>query len=107
MNAFAKALSAALNYAIVSHDVLNNHQDIGFLYKESPAFEQDSGWRLFSGMESDEYVENPAHFSTLLLSDVLQDYPQLNELMSEKEGAWEWDDILSRYVAVSDWQPRD
>lgn len=32
---------------------------VGYMYRESPHLALDSGWRFFSGTESDEYVNNP------------------------------------------------
>lgn len=32
---------------------------VNFMYREQPDYEQDSGWRFFSGYESDEYLDNP------------------------------------------------
>ncbi|ULJ63004.1 DUF2185 domain-containing protein [Wielerella bovis] len=107
MNPFAQALSAALEYAIVSRQVSVDGEPIGFVYREPAAFPHDSGWRMFSGAETDEYVENPAHFDTLVLRDLLAGNPELADLMKEKQGAWEWDDETGTFVPVSDWQPQE
>lgn len=107
MNAFAQALSAALKYAIVSRQVSEGGEFVGFLYHEEPAFEQDSGWRIFSGNEDDQYADNPNNFITAPLSDVLNTHPEIAALMSQANGAWEWDDTSEQYVAVTDWQPKD
>ena len=32
---------------------------IGYMYREAPDFVEDSGWRFFSGVEGQEYVDNP------------------------------------------------
>lgn len=32
---------------------------IGYMYRESPDFGSDSGWRFFSGSESQEYLDDP------------------------------------------------
>lgn len=103
-NPFAQALSAALQYAIVSRQVSDEGEFIGFLYREEPAFEHDSGWRFFSGAEDDEYADNPDHFITAPLSDVLNTHPEITPLMSQTSGAWEWDDEQENYVAAADWQ---
>lgn len=36
---------------------------VGFMYREQPESEIDSGWRFFSGLESQEYVDDPDHLS--------------------------------------------
>jgi hypothetical protein len=35
--------------------------EIGFMYRERPDGPEDSGWRFFSGDESQEYLDNPDH----------------------------------------------
>ncbi|MBY0536945.1 MAG: DUF2185 domain-containing protein [Chitinophagaceae bacterium] len=32
---------------------------VGYMYRTEPEFDSDSGWRFFSGTESQEYVDNP------------------------------------------------
>nr|UOP05561.1 DUF2185 domain-containing protein [Conchiformibius kuhniae] len=106
MNAFAQALSAALDYAVVSR-LLDDGAPVGFLYREAPAFEHDSGWRFFRGDESDEFCDNPDNFATVPLQDVLREYPDTAALMGEAAGAWEWCEDTQGFVAAADWQPQD
>ncbi len=107
MNPFAQALSAALEYAIVSRQVSDEGEPIGFLYREAAAFEQDSGWRIFSGAEDDEFADDTNNFTTVLLSQVLDAHPEIASLMGESAGAWEWDDASEQFVVVADWSPVD
>ena len=107
MNAFAQALSAALQYAIVSRQVSEDGLAVGFLYREAPGFPNDSGWRFFSGAESDEFCEDAANFDTLPLSQALELCPEAAALMKESAGAWEWDDERGGFQAAPDWQPQD
>lgn len=34
---------------------------VGYMYREEPEEEMDSGWRFFSGTESREYVDDPSN----------------------------------------------
>src|SRR5690606_37940079 len=34
---------------------------VGFMYREAPDFKADSGWRFFSGTETQDYADNPKH----------------------------------------------
>ena len=104
-NPFARSLSAALNYTIASKQVSRERMPIGFLYREAAAFPNDSGWRVFSGMETDEYTDNPDNFDTLPLAEIVNTHPEIAELVQESEGAWEWDDEKQCFSAVADWQP--
>lgn len=40
---------------------------IGYMYREDPNFEKDSGWRFFSGTETQDYVDDP---NNLMIYDV-------------------------------------
>ena len=106
-NPFAQALSNALSYAIVSKQVSQQHEMIGFLYREAAAFEHDSGWRFFSGEESDEYAADPANFTVCSVSEIVQANPAVAPLLEQPAGgAWEADGE-GGFRAVADWQPQD
>jgi hypothetical protein len=34
-------------------------QKVGYMYREAPDNDLDSGWRFFSGKESQDYVDDP------------------------------------------------
>ena len=36
---------------------------VGYMYREEPDFDADSGWRFFSGGESQDHVDDPANTS--------------------------------------------
>ena len=103
---FAQALSNALSYAIVSKQVSQQHEAIGFLYREEPAFEHDSRWRFFSGAEEDAYANDSANYETLPLSQIIAAHPEIAPLMQQSAGAWEWSDDSESYTPVTDWQPQ-
>lgn len=42
----------------ISKDLIDNHKKVGFMYREQSDNERDSGWRFFSGSETQEYVDN-------------------------------------------------
>lgn len=107
MNPFAQALSTALEYAIISRQVSEGIEPIGFLYREAAAFEQDSGWRIFSGIEDDDFTNNIENFEIVLLSEVLAENPEIMPLMHETSGAWEWNDETEQFITAIDWNPQD
>ena len=43
---------------------------VGYMYREKPDNETDSGWRFFAGNESDEYTNNPNNFSMFELNTI-------------------------------------
>ncbi|MGN6982799.1 DUF2185 domain-containing protein, partial [Neisseria sp. P0009.S007] len=72
-----------------------------------PVFENDSGWRIFSGDETDEYTDNPDNFSIVSLSTITADNPDIAPLLTQAEGcAWELNED-GEFQAVADWQPQE
>lgn len=107
MNKFANALSTALGRCIATKSVSEEGNPVGFMYREAPVFENDSGWRFFSGDETDEYTDNPDNFTVYGISDITQTNPALTEFINQPEGsAWEADEN-GNFQAVADWQPKD
>jgi len=57
----------------VSHRVLYDGARVGYLYRESPESENDSGWRMTAGDESDEYINDADNLSFVSLGAVLRE----------------------------------
>lgn len=105
MNKFAQALSAALDRCIATKEISERQNTVGFMYRETPVFEHDSGWRFFSGEESDEYTDNPDNFTICAISEISTQNPDIIPFLQEKQGAWELTE--NGFQAVSDWQPKE
>lgn len=56
----------------VSHRVLNEGVRVGYLYRESPDSDNDSGWRMMAGDEPDEYLGDSDNLSFVSLGAVLR-----------------------------------
>src|SRR5262245_33545264 len=50
---------------------------VGYMYRENPDNENDSGWRFFSGDESQEYVDDPAHLGLYAVNTVANYDPDI------------------------------
>lgn len=68
--------------ALVSTRITREGAPIGWLYREPPDREGDSGWRLLAGDESDEYADDPDHIVVLPLREVLERHPDIERLLS-------------------------
>jgi hypothetical protein len=56
----------------VSRRVLYDGVRVGYLYRESPDGDKDSGWRMMAGDESDEYINDSGNLSFVSLGAVLR-----------------------------------
>ena len=61
--------------------------------------ENDSGWQLFYGDETEEYLDEPGNVTSIRLSDVLAFEPRLEEVFGSTAGtAFEWDESAIRFT---------
>lgn len=57
-----------MSYCIISNQITDY---VGYLYREVPDNETDSGWRFLEGTESDDYINNADNLKLVELSDFL------------------------------------
>ena len=58
-----KPLAEHRGACIASDHIVVDGKKVGFMYRESPGIEVDSGWRFFSGEEYQAYVDDPKHLA--------------------------------------------
>lgn len=59
------------NGCVASDKIVFDGLPIGYMYREESNFEMDSGWRFFSGTESQEYVDNAQNLSIYELNTIV------------------------------------
>jgi len=62
-------------------------QLVGFMYREEPDSEMDSGWRFFSGKESPEYTEDPSHVMLYDVNTIANYDPSIVPLLDSPSGS--------------------
>jgi hypothetical protein len=70
-----------IGYIIASNKVAKERKPVGYLYREQPDNENDSGWRVFAGEESEEYAEDAANFAMYNASTILEIDPTIGPLL--------------------------
>lgn len=68
--------------ALVSTRITREGAPIGWLYREAPDRDDDSGWRILAGDESDESADDPENIVVLPLREVLERHPDIEPLLS-------------------------
>ena len=71
----------------VSNRILRDGQPIGYLYREEPDTEQDSGWRFLAGDESDDYMGDAENLSFVSMGAVLNHDDSVLDLLEEPLGS--------------------
>ncbi len=54
-----KDLVKEMGYSICSNKITVDGELVGFMYREEPIDDEDSGWRFLSGTENQEYADDP------------------------------------------------
>ena len=91
-----------MGYVVASHRVMLEEQPIRYAYREAPSDADDSGWRIFSGDESTEYVDDPKNFSLYNAATLLKRDPALVSILASPHPiAFERDDKSGEYREVT------
>jgi len=94
--------------ALVSAMCLEGGECVRFLYREEPDREEDSGWRMFSGHEPDDYINDPDNIGVVDVGWMLDRDPSLLQPLKEGVGAvFEREDQGAEWQLVTDWSPED
>ncbi len=48
-----------MGFCLASDKITVDGMPVGYMYREEPEEEMDSGWRYLSGTEEQDYVDNP------------------------------------------------
>lgn len=71
----------------VTRRVLYDGVKAGYLYREEPEEEHDSGWRIMAGDETDEYMDESANIFYVSLGAVLNEDDSFLSLLNASPGA--------------------
>ena len=55
---------------LATDEIMVEGRKVGYMYREHPEQEWDSGWRFFAGDESPEYVNDPSHIGIYAVNTV-------------------------------------
>lgn len=55
---------------------------VGYLYREKPDASEDSGWRVFSGDETQQYANDPRNFAFYNVTTLLELEPVLKSVLT-------------------------
>ena len=84
---------------IASNKITVEGEKIGYMYREKPSNEVDTGWRFFSGNEDDDYTNNPDNFNVFDINTICNyDDAIIPYLNSEINSSYEKVDDLFRKI---------
>ena len=76
----------------------------GYVYREAPDNDHDSGWRGLVGDESAAEVDDPHNALLQQVGFLLDRWPELQPVFETdpRNGSWAWDPKRNRYVPIAD-----
>ncbi len=87
----------------VTQRIMTDGQKVGYMYREEPDRDEDSGWRFLCGDESDEYMDDSENVCLLSLGAVLREDDSILELLDSPVGAaFAIDPSKGKFVPVKD-----
>jgi hypothetical protein len=93
---------------MVSKMVANNGIKPRFMYREKRTRPEDSGWRIFTGFETEEYTDNPANTGIYNPSTILKVDPSIKDILLKGVGSvYERTDDNSQWYKVTDFDLDD
>jgi len=89
-------------YIMAPKVLVSNKLKVRFMYREKPDNDNDSGWRVFSGSEDQEYMDNPNNIAIYDSKTILAIDSDIEKHLSSPVGsAFERENADSEFV-VSD-----
>ncbi|TKB43569.1 DUF2185 domain-containing protein [Thalassotalea mangrovi] len=80
-NSEIKPLAIGFGACIASDMITVDGCQVGFMYRESPINEVDSGWRFLSGLESQDYMDNANNHSLYDINTVANYDPDITSFI--------------------------
>lgn len=72
-----RPLAEGRGSCIATDHILVEGKRVGFMYREKPRNEIDSGWHFFSGEETQEYVDVPANLAIYDVNTIANNDPEI------------------------------
>lgn len=80
------------NGILATDYIAKENRKVTWMYRQQPRHKGDSGWRVFSGLETQEYVDNPDHSRYYNSETIVEIDPTIRPYLAAAIGAaFEWD----------------
>ena len=101
-----KDLARGHGSCIATDMIVVRGKPVGFMYREAPSDDIDSGWRFMSGLESQDYMDEPDNHGIYDVNTIANYDPTIIPLLDEPEGAvFERVPGAANFRPVEDWSP--
>lgn len=84
----------------VTHRILEDGEKPRYVYREAPDGEDDSGWRILTGDEIDDYMDDARNTSYIAVGKILNLDGSLISIFNEPTGQWSWNESKELWERV-------
>lgn len=103
-----KPLATGLGGCIATDRITVDGMPVGYMVREEPASDDDSGWCFMAGDETDEYMDEPSHHDIYDVNTIANYSPDITPFLDAPPGsAFERDAASGEFVALPDEEPLD
>jgi len=82
-----RPLATGRGAGLATDDILVEGKPVGFMYREEPSNDIDSGWRFLSGSESQEYLDDPHNMAFYDINTVSNYDPEIIPFLDSPVGS--------------------
>ena len=101
-----KPVATGFGACIASDMITCGGRQVGFMYRETPSYKPDSGWRFMSGFESDEFMQDPDNHAIYDVNTIANYDPDIIPFLNAPIGsAFEREKGTGSFVEVQDFEP--
>ena len=80
-------LALGLGGCLATDRIVVDGAKVGYMYREEPSREQDSGWRFFSGDEDENYMANNSRHGVYDVNTIVNYDPDIFPLLDSPFGS--------------------
>ena len=100
-----KALAEGRGACFATDMITCDGEPVRFMYREPPDNEVDSGWRFTSGLETDQYMDDPANSGIYDVNTIANYDTDIIPFLDTPTGSAFERDASGNFVSVDDFEP--
>lgn len=103
-----RPVAMGLGACLASDMITVRGKPVGFMYREEPDNEMDSGWRFTSGLEDQDYMDDEANHGVYDVNTIANYDPTIIPLLESPIGTvFERTPGAANFRPVDDWSPEE
>lgn len=104
-----RPLAQGFGAGLATDRIMVDGERVGFMYRQKPDNDVDSGWRFFAGDEDQDYADDLDRVGAYDLNTIANYDPDIVPLLFSRVGSvFERSPETGKFVAVDDWEaPED